>query len=236
MDWIVEWDNTRIKLRDKIKEKDWIYRLVKSPLCEICGRSLIKGTKDNVCWDSYRHKRLSLANKTFQLGEYFARTKLDIQEYEDILSQHILGLKDNEKYAEPIGVAMGMGMVKRYPQMLDADYFVPIPSYNSDRNHSTAICETISRYLHETIGKEITTHNCLMKVKDTQLHNLSSLSKREEAVQDMYVNTNGISILGKDIILIDDILTSADTKGECLKILKNHGAKKIWVYVAAGNV
>ena len=65
---------------------------------------------------------------------------------------------------------------------------------------------------------------------------LPGLTERQEAVEGMFVSSDKISILGKNVILVDDLLTSADTKGECLKILKKYGAKKIWVYVAAGNV
>lgn len=52
----------------------------------------------------------------------------------------------------------------------------------------------------------------------------------------MFTAAQNIDVEGKDVILVDDMLTTGDTKSECIRILKNNGVRKIWIYVAAGNV
>lgn len=65
---------------------------------------------------------------------------------------------------------------------------------------------------------------------------LSSRADREEEVKGMFIAKNDIDIMKKNVLLVDDLLTTGDTKSECIRILKNNGALKIWVYVTAGNV
>ena len=48
-----------------------------------------------------------------------------------------------------------------------------------------------------------------------------------------FVVANKNIIRGKNIIIIDDILTTGTTLNECAKVLKEAGAKKVWGLVLA---
>jgi len=124
-DWNLSWENGKVILGKKSSEKIWHYDLTTPPYCDICGRSLVRR---KICWDSERHKNLELAEKTFQMGFYFPYTKLDLQDESDILSQHIIRMKNDNGYAELIGTAMALTVVNNYKEMLDADILVPSPS------------------------------------------------------------------------------------------------------------
>lgn len=156
--WEVSWEDNKINIHKIGDEEKWIYELIKPPFCEMCGRSLIMG---KYCFDDYRHTKLELADRTFQLGNYYPMSKIDEQVYEDILTQHILRLKNNNDYAEPIGIAMAMAMTKipEYKIMLNADVLVPIPSYEKQLNHSMAICNVMSDYVknHHNIEMPVLT-------------------------------------------------------------------------------
>jgi predicted amidophosphoribosyltransferase len=232
MSWEIEWKGDVVAVHRVGDAKHWVYELTEEPYCKDCGNSLLRNT---MCWDFHRHRCLTLASGSFQLGKYYGATKLNRQEYRDILTQHIHSLKDNFDFAAPIGTAMALAIMNKYRVLQDADLLVPVPSYGQSRNSSSALCEVIANHLANK-GISISVNNALRKIKDITLHKLGSLKEREEAVIGMFEATREISVLGKDVILLDDILTSGDTKGECIKLLKKNGAGQIWVYVAGGNV
>lgn len=231
VDWDISWTPERVFVKAKNDEKTWTYELATPPYCELCGRKLAGG---KICWDDDRHKNLKFAERVFQMGYYFPTKDLAEQEGQDILSQHILGLKSDSNYATPIGQAMALTMVNRFKEMLNANLFVPVPSYGTDQNHAYTLCEIISEHLKQSLDIDMPIQIALRKIKNIKLHLLPDRYERIEAVQNMFSATDNISVNGSDIVLIDDILTVGDTKSECIKILENNGAKKIWVFVAAG--
>jgi len=229
--WELSWNKQRIILENQESKRPWTYELTQPTYCSHCGRSLLRG---KFCWDKIRHENLQFAEKVFQLGLYYPRYKLEEQPQADILTQHILALKDDHEFSQPIGESMAMTLLNNYREMLDADFLVPVPSYGNNSDHSMAICEVISEHIRKVMNIKIKVQNALKKILDTKLHMLPSGPARKEMVNDMFVSNEGISVTGKNIILVDDLLTTGDAKSKCMKILKLNGAKKIWVYVAAG--
>ena len=53
--------------------------------------------------------------------------------------------------------------------------------------------------------------------------------QRKENVKDVYSIKNTEAIIGKNIILVDDICTTGSTVNECSKVLKNSGANRVIV-------
>jgi len=231
--WEILWDPKQVKVTRKSTGNERSYLLVQQPTCHDCGNFLIRR---EICWDFKRHENLANAEQTFQLGKYYPIRKRSEQDEVDSLSQHIIELKDNNEFAEPIGMAMAMSIVNRYKQLMDADFLIPIPSFGIRENHVFHLCKIISEHLESIDGKKIPVLNGLKKIKNMRLHLLNSYAERVEAVKNMFEKEDGLFLLGKDVILVDDLLTSGDTKHECIRILKENGAKKVWVYVAAGNV
>lgn len=81
---------------------------------------------------------------------------------------------------------------------------------------------------------QIPHQSVLKKTKHTtaQMH-----LKREERifnVKNVFEIKPGISLENKNILLIDDVTTTASTLEECAKILKQNKASKVWALVIAG--
>lgn len=72
----------------------------------------------------------------------------------------------------------------------------------------------------------------LKKIKHTKPQ--SNLS-REERLQNLNAcfQWSGENLHKKDILLIDDVITTGSTLNECAKELKKHGARRIWGLVIA---
>ena len=56
--------------------------------------------------------------------------------------------------------------------------------------------------------------------------------ERKQNLQDTMI-WQGEELLGKNIILIDDVVTTGSTLNECAKVLKKHRAKQVWALVIA---
>ena len=73
----------------------------------------------------------------------------------------------------------------------------------------------------------------LRKIRDTAPQSRQSdISKRMANILGAYEVASN-DVVGKRIILIDDVLTTGSTVSECARILKTAGAEKIYVVTVA---
>ncbi len=75
--------------------------------------------------------------------------------------------------------------------------------------------------------------NCLLRLKNTYPQVELSTEARRENVKDIFFCQNKKEILGKKILLIDDVYTTGATMEEAARILKESGAKEVWGIVVA---
>ena len=73
----------------------------------------------------------------------------------------------------------------------------------------------------------------LIKKKNNKKQSTLSISNRKRNVQGVYSVWQKEKIRGKNVLLIDDILTTGATLNECSRILKENGAKRVIVGVIA---
>jgi competence protein ComFC len=89
-------------------------------------------------------------------------------------------------------------------------------------NQSTEMAKIISKELNYKID-----NNNLVRVKNNQAQVKLNEKQRRENLKNCF-SWFGESLQGKNIILIDDVVTTGSTLNECAKILKQSGANKIW--------
>ena len=102
-------------------------------------------------------------------------------------------------------------------------------------NQSKALAKLISKYSGIP---------CLPALKVSGSHKTEQKSltraKRGQNVKNKYIVRGNVKksgkLMGKDIILIDDVVTTGSTLSECAKIMKNAGAKDIYALCAASVV
>lgn len=228
--WECNWNEDHILVKNHETEEQWKYNLVKEPLCRKCGTPFFRGKR--TCGEAVRDEQLELAEGTFQLGRYWNTQWREIH-YDDPLTTHILRMKDNEEYAIPIGTSMALLISKKYKELLNVDFMTPVPAFES-YNQAKELCDVISDIIYKLEGKKIEVNDCLRKTNDQKMKGLGLLD-RSMAVVDMFEYQSEYSLNGKKLILIDDIITTGYTLGECLRILQPHGAEKMWVLVAGAN-
>jgi len=86
----------------------------------------------------------------------------------------------------------------------------------------------------EEIGKEISKflnipliNDILFKIKETLPQVELSEKEREENIKGVFIIRNREKILGKKILLVDDVYTTGSTMKECVQVLKKAGAKEV---------
>ena len=91
-----------------------------------------------------------------------------------------------------------------------------------------------SRLLANELGRKLNTkvEKYLNKTNENKIQNSLSEKERIKNVENIF-DFNGGNINNKNIILVDDILTTGATVNSCSKILKENGAKNICVYTIA---
>jgi ComF family protein len=87
----------------------------------------------------------------------------------------------------------------------------------------------------EEIGKELIkflkiplVSDVLYKIKETPPQMKLSAEARIENIKGAFLVKNREKIIGRKILLIDDVYTTGSTMQECARVLKESGAKEIW--------
>lgn len=210
-----------------------IYRLVGSHTCRVCGNPFlltIQGVP--VCFENILHRNLKDVDGSFQMGYYYKKSARNKKESNDALTEHILRLKREIEFAKPLAKAMFLTIKNEIPQLLKIDAIVPIPNHDNDYQKdkkAVALANELG-LLYNTNGYAVEVITALKKVSDISITRLNQ-AQREEAVKDMF-SFNTCNIAGKQIMLVDDILTAGNEKGRCATILKQNGASKVWIYVS----
>jgi len=113
------------------------------------------------------------------------------------------------------------------------DLVIPVPLAARrliwrDFNQSEVLAEKISR----RFGWRLETKVLFRKYYNRPQVGLN-VEDRRANVRDSFEILDSVSIKDAKVLLIDDVLTTGSTMGECAKVLKNNGAKEIWGLVIA---
>ncbi len=73
----------------------------------------------------------------------------------------------------------------------------------------------------------------LLKNRQNRIQHELNYEERLINVQGVYIPSRPAQILGKTILLVDDIMTTGSTLSECCKVLKRSGAKQVLCVVIA---
>lgn len=146
------------------------------------------------------------------------------------------------KYGDQTQMAKKMAywMVKCDPDFFkDIDCIVPVPIHfwrllKRRYNQSALIANHISH-----LWKKPVLHSALYKSHATTSQGDKKRKERIENVKDSFAIKNKSAIIGKNILLIDDVLTTGATLAECNRVLYEGGAASVkyltFAYRAEGN-
>ena len=216
--------------------------------CAICKKHLRREEKDvcEVCWNSlvtlpkpfcpYCRSFYEPGDTKCSFCESAGRIIEDhkialvrsLGRFDDYYKELIHRFKYGKKI--PLGrrLAQGLGeTINGDSNFLESDFLIPVPLHKSRHrergfNQSEIVAEEVSKITGLSVLK-----NALKRKKNTKDQTNLSPQQREENVRGAFVVTQPDMINGKNIILVDDVITTGATLSECARMLKQAGAEKI---------
>jgi len=144
---------------------------------------------------------------------------------------HKFKYNDCGYYAKVMGIKMGEFLLKQ--NIFSCDFIIPVPiHWRRERergfNQAEIMAKEISKILKVTMLSDI-----LIRIKDTKPQFGLNTESRINNIKDAFEVTKPNKFPGKDILIIDDIYTTGSTIHECIRIIKNCGARNVYYFTLA---
>ena len=207
----------------------YIYNMLFPPKCILCGR-VLRDEESDLCrdcrteTDDYPQGKLKLQ---------FIDSTAAIWYYKGSVRKALLRYKFNRGtyLAEPFGRFLAMKVMKEGLAEAELITWVPIsPIRKLFRGYDQD--ELLARAAAKELG--IPCVPTLKKVRHNRPQSgISGYARRRANVLGVYRCLAGEEIMGKKILLVDDILTTGATASECARVLLTAGAESVYCAVAA---
>ena len=128
-------------------------------------------------------------------------------------------------YAPAYGRLLAMRLLTEYPEGFDVLTWVPVSPWRKFTRGYDQV-----ELLAEAVGKELGMEpvRTLRKIRNNRAQSgISGVEKRRANVLGVYRIENPKAVAGKRILLLDDIITTGATAGECARVLLTAGAKEV---------
>lgn len=113
---------------------------------------------------------------------------------------------------------------------------VPVPLHASKRrqrgfNQAELIAENALKTMHEKRFQLAT--NVLERVRPTISQIGLTRHQRQENIRGAFKVVHLSKVSGRDVLLVDDVMTTGTTAAECARVLRRAKAKNVWVATVA---
>lgn len=147
--------------------------------------------------------------------------------YDTIFKKAVLNFKfyNCGAYAEQLSVMLVKCIESEYKDE-SFDFITCVPMHKKQLrrrgyNHAELLAKECAKLT------KIPYADALVKPKQNEPQHSLKASKRRKNVRGVYKATDKKLIEGKSLLIIDDIITTGNTLGECARILMKAGAKKV---------
>lgn len=145
---------------------------------------------------------------------------------------HALKYKSKTQIGEFLGREMGKDF-SGSKWNNSTDLILPIPLHpKKERLRGYNQCDFLARGMSSTAGIPYLS-NVIERVTNTSTQTKKSKYERWKNVNSIFEVSNANKILGKNVLLIDDVITTGSTLESCAQTLLQSGAKSVGIAVVA---
>ena len=197
--------------------------LVFPPKCILCGKLLDRDETD-LC-RSCRVDSPECAKNNLKFS--FLDSWAAVWYYEGYIrkSLHRFKFSRARHYAAPYGRLLAMKLLREYPEGFDVLTWVPVSSWRKFTRGYDQV-----ELLAQAVGRELgmKPERTLRKLRNNRPQSgISGIEKRRANVLGVYRILDTEAVRGKRVLLLDDIITTGATAGECARVLLTAGAKEV---------
>ena len=175
---------------------------------------------------------------------YYPKSRFPSQHANDENSQLIIqGKKGSNFAAEKLATIMDNYVMKHEYLLDDVTQIIPVPNYKSGKQHCKAplLAEKLAEKIRKRTGKNIHSYedplervgNSRNKWDNKETRMLSA--ERDYKIND-YILKNNNFLKDRNVLLVDDIVTSGATTTVCSRLLRNNGANNVSIFCAARTI
>lgn len=206
-----------------MKLLNWLWNVLFPPKCLLCRRILADNELD-LC-----HKcRIDGPECTNPQKKFpFIDSWTAVWYYEDTARRSLLRYKFRGKrsYAQGYGRLLAMKLQQAYPEGFDILTWVPVSPLRKWKRGYDQV-----ELLACSVGRELklSPMHLVQKIRHNRPQSgIVGNARRRANVLGVYRVENPEILQGKKILLLDDIITTGATAGECARVLLTAGAKEV---------
>jgi ComF family protein len=195
-------------------------RPLAGPLCDWCGDKLIpQAEQGQIC--IHCEETAPRFHHAAAYGEYQAALRGLI---------HLLKYQSVRPAARPLGLQLAQTIRSMLLEFVEPVVLIPVPLHNARRrrrgfNQAEEISRVALRELRD-LPVELAL-KVLVRTRPTESQTGFTREQRRENLRGAFAVPDSSRIRGRNVLLVDDVLTTGATADECGRILLRAGAKKI---------
>ncbi len=193
------------------------------PFCVYCGRTLDENSQNGPTCSGCLNVKFNF-DRAFSPCKYNGTIKKVIHEFK---------YSGRDYLGKNLGQIMNNFIYKYNLPIENMDFIIPVPLHNArlrerEFNQAQILSERIAKEFNKKLLLE-----ALTRTKATKSQTELSLEERKCNVTNSFSVTNPQLIKNRNLLLIDDVLTTGSTLNEAAKILKESGAKTVFAMTLA---
>lgn len=190
-------------------------RKVSEPRCEVCSQPFFGAMDSFVCGNC-------------QGRRFYFECAVAVMRSRGVMRDLIHRLKYNQELwlAGLMGEILEVGLEDLRMVGVDFAAIVPVPLHRlRKREREFNQAEVVARELGSRTGKVVWDVLCRERYTVTQTH--FDRQQRMQNLRDAFSLRQNTDVEGKDLLLVDDVLTTGSTLDECARVLLEGGANSV---------